>query len=83
MSTGSSLLIKITEKTEPGKYAIALRCEDKHNQAARPPVLPACAHAGPLPRHAGTAPSAPFSPLVFPQPSHVPPAPARGEAMRG
>lgn len=32
MSKGSSLLIKITGKTEPGKYAIALRCEDKHNQ---------------------------------------------------
>jgi hypothetical protein len=32
MSKGSSLLIKITGKTEPGKYAIALLCEDKHNQ---------------------------------------------------
>jgi len=32
MSKGSSLLIKITGKTKPGKYAIALRCEDKHNQ---------------------------------------------------
>ena len=29
---GSSLLVKITGKTKPGKYAIALRCEDKHNQ---------------------------------------------------
>ena len=25
-------LIKVTGKTKPGKYAIALRCEDKHNQ---------------------------------------------------
>ena len=32
MSEGSSLLIKITGKTKPGRYAIALRCEDKHNQ---------------------------------------------------
>jgi hypothetical protein len=32
MSKGSSLLIKITGKTKPGKYAIALLCEDKHNQ---------------------------------------------------
>jgi hypothetical protein len=32
MSKGSSLLIKSTGKTKPGKYAIALRCEDKHNQ---------------------------------------------------
>jgi len=31
MSKGS-LLVKITGKTKPGKYAIALRCEDKHNQ---------------------------------------------------
>jgi len=32
MSKGSSLLIKITGKTKPGKYAIALLCEDKHHQ---------------------------------------------------
>jgi hypothetical protein len=32
MSKGSSLLTKITGKTKPGKYAIALLCEDKHNQ---------------------------------------------------
>ena len=32
MSKGSRLLIKITGKTKPGKYAIALLCEDKHNQ---------------------------------------------------
>ena len=31
MSKGS-LLVKITGKTKPGKYAIALLCEDKHNQ---------------------------------------------------
>src|SRR6185437_3273818 len=29
---GSSLLVKTTGKTKPGKYAIALLCEDKHNQ---------------------------------------------------
>jgi hypothetical protein len=32
MSKGSSLLIKITGKTKPGRYAIALLCADKHNQ---------------------------------------------------
>ena len=32
MSKGSRLLIKIIGKTKPGKYAIALLCEDKHNQ---------------------------------------------------
>ena len=32
MSKGSSLLITITGKIKPGKYAIALLCEDKHNQ---------------------------------------------------
>ena len=31
MSKGS-LLVKIAGKTKPGKYAIALRCEDKNNQ---------------------------------------------------
>ena len=32
MSKGSSLLVKITGKTKPEKYAISLLCEDKHNQ---------------------------------------------------
>jgi hypothetical protein len=32
MSKGSSLLVKIAGKTKPGKYAIALLCEDEHNQ---------------------------------------------------
>jgi hypothetical protein len=31
MSKGS-LLVKIAGKTKPGKYAIALLCEDEHNQ---------------------------------------------------
>jgi hypothetical protein len=30
MSTGRSLLIKVVGKTKPGKYTIALLCEDKH-----------------------------------------------------
>jgi hypothetical protein len=30
MSKGKNLLIKLTGKTKPGKYAIALLCEDKH-----------------------------------------------------
>jgi len=30
MSKGRNLLIKLTGKTKPGKYAIALLCEDKH-----------------------------------------------------
>jgi hypothetical protein len=30
MSTGKNLLVKLTGKTKPGKYAIALLCEDKH-----------------------------------------------------
>lgn len=32
MSTGKSLLIKVTAKTKPGKYMIVLLCEDKHQQ---------------------------------------------------
>jgi hypothetical protein len=32
MSKGSSRLVKIAGKTKPGKYAIALLCEDEHNQ---------------------------------------------------
>jgi hypothetical protein len=32
MSKGGSVLIKVTGKTEPGKYKIVLLCEDKHNQ---------------------------------------------------
>ena len=30
MSKGKNLLIKLTGKTKPGKYTIALLCEDKH-----------------------------------------------------
>jgi hypothetical protein len=30
MTTGRSLLIKVVGKTKPGKYTIALLCEDKH-----------------------------------------------------
>ena len=30
MSKGKNLLIKLTGKTKPGKYAIVLLCEDKH-----------------------------------------------------
>ena len=32
MSKGRNLLIKVTRKTKPGKYTIALLCEDKHQQ---------------------------------------------------
>jgi hypothetical protein len=32
MDKDRNLLIKVTGKTKPGKYAIALLCEDKHNQ---------------------------------------------------